>query len=108
MSDHDLSGWQFAELATAPLQHTPEGTPFKLFGAADGFVFVYSELAPGASGAPHVHDQGPEFLYVLEGSLRTNGVEMKAGHGYAASKGSAHTEFTSDEGARFLSVFKLG
>jgi quercetin dioxygenase-like cupin family protein len=107
MSDHDLTGWQFADLASTPLQHTPDGTPFKLIGAADGFVFVYSELAPGASGAAHRHE-APEFLYVLEGSLRANGIEMKAGHGYAAAPGSSHSEFASDEGAKFLSLFKLG
>ena len=107
MSDHDTTGWTFTDTNSAPLQETPDGAKFKMIGGADGFVMVYSELAAGDSGSPHEHG-APEFLYVLEGDVTSNGVEMKAGHGYAAAAGSKHTEFASTDGCKFISVFKLG
>ncbi len=107
MSDHDTTGWTFTDTNTTPLQETPDGAKFKMVGAADGFVMVYSELSAGDSGSPHEHG-APEFLYVLEGDVTSNGVEMKAGHGYAAAAGSKHTEFASTGGCKFISVFKLG
>ncbi len=107
MSDHDTTGWTFTDTNTAAWQETPDGAKFKMVGAADGFVMVYSELAAGGSGSSHEHG-APEFLYVLDGDVRSNGVEMKAGHGYSASAGSKHTEFASTGGCTFISVFKLG
>ncbi len=107
MSDHDTTGWTFTDTNTAAWQETPDGTKFKMVGVADGFVMVYSELAAGGAGSPHEHS-APEFLYVLEGDVKANGVEMKAGHGYSAPAGTKHTEFASTGGCKFISVFKLG
>ena len=65
-----------------------------------------SRRSAGYTGGPHEHTH-PEFLYVLEGSLRTQDQQMHAGDAYAASAGSKHTEFSVDDSATYLVVFKL-
>lgn len=107
MSGDQTQGWQFADTGAAEWQTTPDGAEFKLVGVADGFALVVSKLEPGGNGKPHDHE-APEFLYVLDGDLTSNGVPMTAGHGYVAATGSRHSEFTSKGGCTFVSVFKLG
>jgi hypothetical protein len=48
-----------------------------------------------------------EFLYVVDGTLRTQGVDLSRGDGYAAAVGSVHTDFATTTGATYLLVFKL-
>jgi uncharacterized protein len=62
--------------------------------------------APATGAGPHEHDH-PEFLYVVEGTLRTQGQTMKAGDAYAASPGSTHTDFAVDSRATYLLIFKI-
>ena len=47
------------------------------------------------------------MLYVLAGTLRTQGVAMGPGDAYVAAAGSVHTDFTTESGATYLSIFKL-
>ena len=73
---------------------------------AEGFVMLLVKLAPGTWAKPHTHET-MEFLYVLEGTVRSNGVDMNAGHGFGSAKGAVHTEFVaSDEGATLLTLVK--
>jgi hypothetical protein len=44
---------------------------------------------------------------VVNGSLRSQGVDLSHGDGYAAAPGSAHTDFATPPGATYLLVFKL-
>ena len=60
----------------------------------------------GYRGDPHTHNY-PEFVYVLDGSLRTQGVHMVNGDAYAAAGGSVHTDFAAHERSTYLLIFKL-
>jgi len=37
----------------------------------------------------------------------SNGVQMAAGHAYAAEIGTTHSEFRTDSGATLVSVFQI-
>ena len=78
----------------------------KILGAADGYVVAFVEAEPGYSGEPHEHAY-TEFFHLVEGTVRNQGVEMKAGDGYAAAVGSTHTDFVTDTGAKYVITFKL-
>jgi quercetin dioxygenase-like cupin family protein len=78
----------------------------KVLGAADGYTVVLVEAEPGYRGNPHVHEHA-EFNYVVDGTVRNQGVEMKAGDGYAAAAGSSHTDFSTDTGATYIVIFKI-
>ena len=62
----------------------------KVLGAADGFTVALVEAEPGYHGDPHVHAY-PEFLYVVDGTIRNQGQAMVRGDGYAAAPGSSHS-----------------
>jgi uncharacterized protein len=78
----------------------------KVLGIADDYYLALIEAEPGYRGDPHKH-QYYEFLYVLDGSLRTQGVEMVKGDAYAAAAGSVHTDFATHQGATYVLIFKL-
>jgi hypothetical protein len=78
----------------------------KVLGAADGYTMVLVEAGPGYKGNPHLHANA-EFNFVVAGSLRNQGREMKAGDGYGAAAGSSHTDFETDTGATYIVLFKL-
>jgi quercetin dioxygenase-like cupin family protein len=103
-----LDGWDIGSAAEAewlPWGSTGDARA-KVLGAADGFNVVLVEAQPGYRGDPHEHAH-PEFLYVIEGTLRNQGKEMGPGDGYAAAAGSTHTDFATDTGATYVSIFKL-
>jgi quercetin dioxygenase-like cupin family protein len=101
-------GWNIAKVAA--IDWTPWGSGnnarAKVLGSADEFFVAVVEASPGYRGDPHVHDH-PEFLYVLDGVVRTQGETLEPGDGYAAAAGSRHDDFGSDTGATYLSIFKL-
>jgi quercetin dioxygenase-like cupin family protein len=78
----------------------------KVLATADDYLIVLVEAGAGYSGDPHEHAH-PEFLYVVEGSLRNQGQVMKAGDGYAAATGSTHADFATDTGATYVLVFRI-
>jgi quercetin dioxygenase-like cupin family protein len=78
----------------------------KVLANADGYAVVLVEAQPGYRGGPHRHDHG-EFLFVLDGTVRNQGQDLKAGGAYAAAAGSTHDEFGTESGATYLSIFKL-
>ena len=78
----------------------------KILANGDGYFLALVEAEPGYTGDPHEHAHA-EFLYVLDGSLRTQGETLTAGGGYVAAAGSTHEQFDSPKGATYLSIFKL-
>jgi quercetin dioxygenase-like cupin family protein len=103
-----MEGWNIAKGAVT--DWTPWGSGNKararVLGSADGYFLAIVEASPGYRGDPHVHEH-PEFLYVLDGSVRTQGQTLEAGDGYTAASGSRHDDFGSDTGATYLSIFKI-
>lgn len=103
-----LDGWDIgvgAEAEWGPWGNTGDAKA-KILATADGYLLVEVEADAGYSGDPHEHGY-PEFLYVLEGSVRNQGQVMVAGDGYAAATGSTHADFATDTGARYLLVFRI-
>ncbi len=96
--------WQFGDTSAIPWQVMETGQKIKLIAALGGTGFILTEVPAGFVGPVHHHD-GLEYLYVLEGSVVSNGVRVEAGGGYIAAAGTEHDEFRSETGARFLVVF---
>jgi quercetin dioxygenase-like cupin family protein len=103
-----LDGWDIGR--AAQIEKVPWGSRgdarARILGGADGFVLVLVEADAGYQGDAHEHTH-PELLYVVDGAVRTQGVELVRGDGYAASAGSTHADFASPSGAVYLSIFKL-
>ena len=103
-----LAGWAIGN--TAEVDWVPWGSRgdarAKVLADADGFYVALVEAEPGYHGDDHEHAH-PEFLYVVAGELRNQGVTMVAGDAYAAATGSQHTVFATDTGATYVSIFKL-
>lgn len=106
--EHSLEGWDIAEFDQ--IDWVPWGSDVKarakVLATGDGYYLAYVEAEPGYSGTEHEHAH-TEFSYVIEGSVRNQGRTMKAGDGYVAATGSRHTDFATDVGATYLSIFKL-
>ncbi|HEX6419341.1 MAG TPA: cupin domain-containing protein [Acidimicrobiales bacterium] len=108
MTTISLAGWDITRAADAPWVPWGDGgdARAKVLGSADGYVVALVEAEPGYRGTPHEHAHA-EFLYVLAGRIRNQGVTMEAGDGYAAAAGSVHSDFEAEEASRYLSIFKL-
>jgi quercetin dioxygenase-like cupin family protein len=107
--EHSLEGWDIVRVDQAdwvPWGGSGANARAKVLGGADGFMLVLVEAEAGYHGDPHEHAH-PELLYVIDGSLRTQGQTLVRGDGYAAASGSTHTDFATDSGATYLLVFKL-
>lgn len=86
--------------------HTLEhGQKIKYADSPGGVNFVLSEVVPGCDGPYHVHGDF-ECIYILEGSVISNGILYQAGQGYIAGANSEHHEFRSETGAKFVVVFR--
>ena len=107
--NHSLDGWDLGhhtERDWAPWGGSTGDARAKVLAVADDYYLTLVEAQPGYAGDAHEHAY-PEFLYVIDGELRTQGIELRAGDGYAASTGSVHTDFVTDTGATFLLTFRL-
>ena len=105
---HSLIGWnigRFDDVEWVPWD-TDEMARAKVLAIADGFHVALIEADRGYRGGAHEHSF-PEFLYVIHGSLRTQGKSISAGDAYAATAGSTHTDFQATTDATYLLVFKL-
>jgi quercetin dioxygenase-like cupin family protein len=106
--EHSLEGWDFTRGES--LEWLPWGSQgdarARVLAVADGFHVVLVEADAGYRGEAHEH-RFPEFLYVLDGDVRSQGQGMKPGDAYAAATGSVHTDFATGSGATYLSIFKL-
>jgi len=105
--NNENKGWTFTNTNEIEWAMAADNTLFKSIGAADGLGFAISDVPAGHCGRKHHHTHA-EFTFVLEGSIIANGVLMEAGTGYAAEKGTDHTQFYSEHGCKFISVFKIG
>jgi quercetin dioxygenase-like cupin family protein len=78
----------------------------KVLANGDGYFLALVEAEPGYAGDAHEHAH-TEFLYVVDGSLVSQGELLGRGDGYVASVGSIHSQFEAPDGATYLSIFKL-
>jgi quercetin dioxygenase-like cupin family protein len=78
----------------------------KLLAHGDGYYAALVEAEPGYTGDAHEHEY-TEFLYVVDGWLRTQGERLERGDAYVASAGSLHEQFDTPDGATYLSIFKV-
>ncbi len=79
----------------------------KLSGANDQVMELY-RFSPNTVFPDHLHN-GPEFVYLLEGSARIDGKWIQAGWASAAETGTIDKEFLSgDTGCIFLTVYTIG
>lgn len=106
--EHSLTGWDIAN--AADVRWAPWGSggqaKAKLMASTDGYNVVLVVAEPGYAADPHVH-RFPEFLYVIDGTVHTQGHAVSTGGAYAAAAGSVHTEFRTDSGATYVAIFKL-
>ena len=92
--NHSLDGWdvgRHTQRDWTPWGGSTGDARAKVLAVADDYFLTLVEAQPGYSGDAHEHAY-PEFLYVLDGQLRTQGVELHAGDGYAAATGSERPE----------------
>ena len=108
MAEHDRTGWDIADSGGA--DWTPWGSTgdarAKMLANGDGFFLALVEADAGYTGTPHEHEH-TEFLYVLDGRVRTQGRPMGPGGGYVAAAGSVHEDFEAEVPSRYLSIFRL-
>jgi quercetin dioxygenase-like cupin family protein len=78
----------------------------KVLAQADSYFVALVEADAGYAGSQHEHEH-TEFLYLLDGTLRTQGTTMQAGDAYAAAAGSSHTEFVAETAAKYVSIFRI-
>jgi quercetin dioxygenase-like cupin family protein len=106
---HSLTGWdigRFDDIEWSPWGGARGEARAKSLAVADGFSLMLVEAQAGYAGNPHEHAFA-EFLYVLDGKLRTQGVDLERGDAYGASPGSVHTDFETETGATYLVLFKI-
>ena len=99
--DISLDGWNIVAANDAewmPWVGSAGEARAKILGSADGYTVMFVEAEPGYQGAPHEHAYA-EFNFIASGTVRNQGIEMKAGDGYAAAAGSTHTDFETETGA---------
>jgi quercetin dioxygenase-like cupin family protein len=99
----DLLQWHFGDANSMEWQVLETGQMLKLIAIAKGTGLILSKVPPGCKGPVHIHD-GLEYLYVIEGSVVSNGKLLEAGCGFIAEAGTLHEEFTSSTGATFVVV----
>lgn len=107
-ADISLDGWDIVNAADTewmPWTGDAGEARAKILGSADGYTVVFVEAQPGYRGSPHTHTHA-EFNHIVSGTIRTQGVEMTAGDGYAAAAGSTHTDFETETGASYVVAFK--
>ena len=99
-------GWTFADAEAIEWQPMGDKVAMKVLGIAGGKMIAMFRFDAGYVGGTHHHEE-PEFTYVLDGDLVSQGVDMAAGHAYAVEAGTDHTEFRSETGCTIVSVFKV-
>lgn len=108
---HSLEGWDISHVSDVQgigwnAWGSTGDARARVLASGDGYHVVEVRADAGYAGDAHVHDH-TEFLYVIDGTIRTQGTTMTAGDAYTAAAGSTHTDFTTETGATYLSIFKL-
>ena len=78
----------------------------KILGEADGYTVTLIEAETGYRGTPHEHAHA-EFFYLIDGTVRNQGVDLTPGDAYITAAGSTHTDFATDTGATYTVTFKI-
>ena len=103
-----LDGWSIGRFDVA--EWSPWGSGgnarAKVLANGDGYYVALIEAEPGYAGDAHEH-AFTEFLFVVEGTLLTQGETLTKGDAYVASSGSTHEQFGAPDGATYLSIFRL-
>lgn len=100
------AGWTFTDSEAMDWLVLGEGVAMKSLGAADGRMIATFKFDAGYVGGIHHHEE-PEFSYILEGSMVSQGVQMEVGHAYAVEAGTTHDDFRTENGCTLVSVFKI-
>jgi mannose-6-phosphate isomerase-like protein (cupin superfamily) len=100
------AGWTFSDSGAMDWQPIAAGAGMKVLGIADGKMIATFKFEAGYVGGVHHHEE-PEFSYILEGSMVSQGVQMEVGHAYAAQMGTTHDDFRTENGCTLVSVFKI-
>ena len=79
------------------------GQKLKINSAPNGISLVLSEITKDVASVHHFHE-GFECIYILEGSVISNGETFIEGQGFIAEKGSEHYEFRTENYAKFIVV----
>ena len=84
-----LDGWsigRFDDVEWSPWGSSGNARA-KVLANGDGYYAALVEAEPGYAGDPHEH-AATEFLYVVDGTLRTQGEVLTQGDAYVAAAGS--------------------
>ena len=82
-----------------------KGVEVKTLSSANQMTMELYRFAPNSTYPDHFHE-GPEFVYLLEGSARQAGRWLEAGWSSAAEKDTLDSDFLSGEnGCLFLTVY---
>jgi anti-sigma factor ChrR (cupin superfamily) len=98
--------YQFNDANAIPWRKSTfaEGVEVKDLGTSNGRSMQLVRFAAGASFPLHQH-QGPEFIYLIEGTAIQEGQRLSAGWGAVAATGTTDTNFHSPTGCVFLTVY---
>ncbi len=101
-----MGGYQFNGANSVPWRKSAfaEGIEVKDLGAADGRSVQLVGFAPGDSLPLH-RDEGPAFIYLLEGEALQQGHRLSTGWAAVASIGTMGANFHSPAGCMFLTVY---
>lgn len=100
------AGWTFADSDAIEWQPMGDKVAMKVLGTAGGKMIAMFRFDAGYVGSSHHHEE-PEFTYVLDGDLVSQGIAMSDGHAYAVEAGTDHDDFRSTSGCTIVSVFKV-
>ncbi len=78
----------------------------KILGEADGYTLTVIEADTGYTGTYHEHTHA-EFFYLIDGEIRNQGQNMRAGDGYAAAAGSLHSDFKVLSPSKYLIIWRI-
>ena len=87
-ADSESIPWLKSEIA--------EGVEVKTLCSANSMIMELYQFAPNITYPDHIHD-GPEFVYLLEGSARQDGKWLEAGWASSAETGTLDRGFLSGE-----------
>jgi anti-sigma factor ChrR (cupin superfamily) len=87
-ADSEAIPWLKSEIA--------EGVEVKTLCSANNMIMELYRFAPNITYPDHVHE-GPEFVYLLEGSARQDGKWLEAGCASSAETGTLDSRFLSGE-----------
>ena len=84
------------------------GVEIKKLPRANDQIMELYRFSPNTLFPDHQHN-GPEFVHLLEGSVRVNSKWIQAGWASAAETGTFDRGFLSgDDGCIFLTVYTMG